>query len=404
MINLIYILVDVYRRMMLKSLLIVLLACCALMANAQKKDTTIILLSDLKIQIEATQALNDLYNFKFAKAEQQFRWLKQKYAWHPLPYFLLGLSEWWKILPNTRDTSHDDRFLSYMDTVIYVAKRLRKKSEHKVEASFFLAAGYGFKGRLYSEDQRKQWRKAASAGKNALKYLDDSKGKHELSPELLFGDALYNYFSVWVPENYPLLKPILVFFPKGDKELGIKQLREVSFNAFYTRTEAQVFLMRILNNYENDKRSALQIGEYLHQTYPDNSYFHRYYARLLYSNGKFNDVIPVAEKILTHIDSGKLGYEATSGRYAAFFLGHVYETRKRYPEAKTSYNRAMEFAEEIEATDTGYYLYSMLNLGRIYADVDGNKTKAKEYYKKVKKLAKRKHPAYKEAKKRLKEL
>ncbi|MCH9029075.1 MAG: tol-pal system protein YbgF, partial [Bacteroidetes bacterium] len=58
-----------------------------------------ILISDMKIQIETTEAVNNLYNFKFEKAEMQFRWLLQKYDWHPLPYFLLGLSEWWKILP-----------------------------------------------------------------------------------------------------------------------------------------------------------------------------------------------------------------------------------------------------------------------------------------------------------------
>ena len=70
----------------------------------EKTDTTLILINDVRIQIEATEALNDLYNFKFDKAEQQFRWFKQKYAWHPLPYFLLGLSEWWKIMPNTKKT------------------------------------------------------------------------------------------------------------------------------------------------------------------------------------------------------------------------------------------------------------------------------------------------------------
>lgn len=45
--------------------------------NPVKKDTTIILISDITMQIEISQALNDLYNFKFAKAEQQFRWFKQ---------------------------------------------------------------------------------------------------------------------------------------------------------------------------------------------------------------------------------------------------------------------------------------------------------------------------------------
>ena len=75
-----------------------------------KKDTTIILISDLHVQLECTQALNDLYNFNFPRAEFQFKYLKTKFPWHPLPYFLMGLIEWWKIMPNTKDTSHDDSF------------------------------------------------------------------------------------------------------------------------------------------------------------------------------------------------------------------------------------------------------------------------------------------------------
>src|SRR5436190_8280548 len=179
-------------------------------------------------------------------------------------------------MPNTKDTSHDDRFMAYMDSTILVAEHLHKKyPEYKIEAAFFLSAAYGFKGRLYSDEERKSWGKAASAGKTALNYMEISKKQNHLSPELLFGDALYNYFSVWVPENYPALKPILWFFPKGDKKLGLAQLKEVSYNAFYTRTEAMVWLMRICAAYENEPNRALQLSEYLHQTFPDNPYFHR---------------------------------------------------------------------------------------------------------------------------------
>ena len=76
-----------------------------------KKDTTIILINNITMQIEISQALSDLYNFKFETAERQFRWFKQKYPWHPLPYFLLGLSEWWKIMPRIENRDHDDRFV-----------------------------------------------------------------------------------------------------------------------------------------------------------------------------------------------------------------------------------------------------------------------------------------------------
>jgi hypothetical protein len=392
----------------LKSLfLIFFLLVAGIDASSQasvKKDTTIILISDVSIQLECNQALNDLYNFKFDRAEDEFKDLRLRYGWHPLPYFLMGLIEWWKIMPNTKDQSHDESFLAYMDTTIQVAERLHDDfPPYKIESSFFLAAAYGFKGRLYSDEERKNWRKAASAGKDALDYMEESKGAHNLSPELLFGDALYNYFSVWVPENYPALKPVLWFFPKGDKALGLKQLKEVSYNAFYTRTEAMVWLMRILNSYENDQFQAMQISKYLIESYPDNPYFHRYYGRMLYSLGRYAEAEPVCKEILMRIDSGMLGYEATSGRYAAFFLGQINESKKDLEQAKKYYNLCLKYAEQIEATDSGYYLYSLIALGEI-SDKQGNKAEAKRYFKEVKDKADRKDDAFKDAKKRLKKL
>jgi hypothetical protein len=374
-------------------------------ARAQtKKDTTIILISSLNVQLESTLGLNDMYNFKFDQAAQQFTLLKKKYGWHPLGYFLLGLNEWWKIMPDTRQKGYDDNFLAYMDSAIVVAKKMRENfPEYKLEGAFFLAASYGFKGRLYADEERKNWTKAAFEGKTALNYLQECKEKNTLSPELLFGDALYNYFSVWVPENYSALKPIMWFFPKGDKKLGLQQLKEVSYNAFYTRTEAMVWLMRIANNYENDQVTAFKVSEYLYQTYPDNPYFHRYYARMLYSRGMHIELDLVGKSILNRIDSAKIGYEATSGRYAAFFLGQVYGNRGDLDKAKMYYSLAVKYAQQVEATESGYYLYSLIELGEIN-NKQGNKTEAKKYFNEVKKKASRKQEAYKDAKRRLKNL
>ena len=369
-----------------------------------KKDTTIILINNVTMQIEISDALSDLYNFKFTRAEQQFRWFKQKYPWHPLPYFLLGLSEWWKIMPNTKDTRYDDRFLAYMDSTIIVSENLFDKyPEYKIEGAFFLAAAHGFKGRLYSDEERKNWTKSAVEGKAALKYMEICREKADLSPELLFGDALYNYFSVWVPENYPSLKPIMWFFRKGDKQLGLKQLKELSYNAFYTPTEAMVWLMRILNSYENDQIRAFQLSEYLYTTYPDNPYFHRYYARMLYARGMYPEMELQSKNILARVDSAYLGYEATSGRYAAFFLGQFYESQRKWEDSKKYYLLAVKYAEEIGATESGYYLFSLIALGEIN-ERTGNKAEAKRYFKEVKKKSNRKDEAYKDAKKRLKNM
>jgi tetratricopeptide (TPR) repeat protein len=180
-------------------------------------------------------------------------------------------------------------------------------------------------------------------------------------------------------------------------------LKEVSYNAFYTRTEAMVWLMRISASYEHDPNRAFQISEYLHQTYPDNPYFHRYYARMLYTKGMYPELEIESKKILERIDGGQFGYEATSGRYVSFFLGQYYSSQHKLDDAKFYYLLAVKFAKQIDATESGYYLYSLIELGEI-AEKQGKKAEAKKYFKEVKDKAGRKEEAFKDAKRRLKAL
>ncbi len=360
-----------------------------------QSDSLKMLLLDMNVQMESTDAVNDMYNFKFEKAEKQFYKLKERFPKHPLPYFLLGLSQWWKIMPNVDNDHYDDRFLAYMDSAIYFAEELYDANDKNIEAAFFLAAGYGFKGRLYSE--RGWWRKSTVAGKHALDYLEISKGQNELSPEFLFGDGLYNYFAEWIPENYRFFKSILWLFPDGDKKLGLEQLKEVGNNAFYTRTEAQCFLMIIYGSLESNQVAALPYAKYLAQTFPDNSYFQRFYARTLYYAGYYDEAEKTSLSILQKIDSSYVGYEATSGKYASFFLGQIYEFYKDYSKAKQYYNRALEFTQHLQEFDSGYFLYALYRLA-IIAVAQNDHDSAALYYRQIMKYADRDHRTYKAAK------
>ena len=107
--------------------------------------------------------------------------------------------------------------------------------------------------------------------------------------------------------------------------------------------------------------------------------------------------------ILARIDSGNTGYEEVSGRYAGFYLGQIYEQRRNFEKSKYYYSKTIDFAEDVGATDSGYYLYSLIGLSEI-AVSEGDKKTAEEYLKRVKKESKKKHPANKRARKLLKEL
>ncbi len=389
----------------MKKLLLIILFTIAGLSSAQSQylmdqDSTI-LINNLYIQMEVTASVNAIYNAEHRKAEKDFRWIRYRFPTHPLPYFLYGLNEWWKILPEPQNRAYDDRFLAYMDSAIYFAEELFEKDEKNTEAAFFLAAGHAFKGRFYAETG--SWTKGAFEAKAALNFLELSKGKKDLSPEFLFGDGLYNYYAEWIPEHYAILKPVMRLFDEGDKELGLKQLTTVSRMAFYTRTEAQYFLMRILAVEEGKVYEGLQISEYLHQTFPQNAYFHRFYARLLYSTGKTMDAERECLEIIQAIDSGRMGYGNTAGRYAGFFLGQINERKSQLDEAQHYYKRAVAFSEAADEEEAGYYLYSLYHLG-IIAEATKQPDLAKEYYKKIKKKADRGESVRKKAKEKLKDL
>jgi hypothetical protein len=352
------------------------------------------LLLDKGLQYRVTKAINSMYNFDFATAERDFAVIMYQYPEHPLPDFLMALGYWWRIEINVDNERYDKIFIQYLDRANSKALKMLKQNPRNKEAAFFLAAGYGFQGRLYSE--RKSWTKATFAGKNALNYMEMSRGEEEFNPELLLGDALFNYFSIWIPENYPLLKPVLALFPKGNKKLGLTQLEKVASNAFYTRVEAQYFLFRLYGSEENRPQDALRIVEYLHEKFPNNPYFHRSYARYLYTTGKWTQAMQESLDILNRIEQKQFGYEATSGRYAAFYLGEYFYRIGNNIEAKRYYSKTVTIGEESETQESGYYLYSLISLGKI-ATAEKNRALAKTYFNQVKRYAKRKHPAHQEA-------
>ena len=302
------------------------------------------LLLDRGLQYRITKSINSMYNFDFDVAERDFKVIAYQYPDHPLPDFLMALSYWWRIEVDVTNEKYDKIFLAYIDRANEKAEKLYDEDKTNKEAAFFLAAGYGFQGRLLSE--RKSWTRAAWAGRNALKYMELSRGEEEFNPELLLGDALFNYFSVWIPENYPLLKPILALFPKGNKQLGLKQLEQVAENAFYTRIEAMYFLFRLYASEEKKPYEALRISEYLNEKFPNNPYFHRSYARHLYTVGRWTESLRESEEILRRIDAKQTGYESNSGRYAAFYIAQYYDRIENRPEAKKYYLKTLSYGEE----------------------------------------------------------
>ncbi|TFZ66630.1 tol-pal system protein YbgF [Hymenobacter sp. UV11] len=355
------------------------------------------LLLDKDIQLELEGAVQNMYNFKFDKANKQFRSLRRRYPQHPMAYFLLGMSTWWKIMPNSvTDTRYDKTFLAYMDTAQTKAEALYKADAHNYEACFFLAGAYGQEARLHAE--RHDWRKATVASRRSLNYLQKSQEANGLSSEFLLGQGLFNYYADWISDEHPWLRPVLFFFPKGNRERGLAQLRKVSQTAFYTGNEAKVYLIDIMSG-EREKQSAAacELARQLSAQFPDNAYFQLRYARLAFELGRLEESEVACRSVLNKYASGQVGYEAYSCRPAAYILGYLMQHKYHdLAQAKDYYQRCAVYSEQVGMTKRGYYIFAQSRLASL-AVREQDVPAAHRYYRLIVEQADTGEQEYKEA-------
>ncbi len=328
-----------------------------------------------------TAGIYQIYNIKFQQAENTFRLLMKKYPHHPAGKFFDAMIVWWKIMLNRENESYDDLFVEKLENVIEMCDSILDNDPENVDAMFFKGGSLGFRGRLYA--LRKEWFKAALDGKEALPLV---YRVYEIDPnneEVKLGFGIYNYYATAIPEKYPFIKPVMIFFPEGDKELGIKQLKEVALKAKYARIEARFFLLTLYYQFEEDFNKALHYAKILVSDFPDNPTFQRYYGRIFVKKGDYKNASAVFGDILKKCKTGLPGYNEKVEREAVYYLGVKYDIDKKLDSALVMFRRCVELSKKIDGDEpSGFWVNATLYLGMVYDQLD-ERAKAIAQYNKV---------------------
>jgi len=334
----------------------------------------------------AQKGINLVYNLEFEKAENEFLYLVDNYPAHPAGKFFLGMIEWWKILINVDDESRDETFIEKMDDVIALCDSLLDVNENDVTALFFKGGALGFQGRLRAN--RSSWIKAANDGRRALPIVQKA---FKLAPDnydILLGIGIYNYYASTIPESYPIVKPLMIFFPSGDKQKGIEQLTRASDNATYAATEAKYFLLQLNYNYEKKFPKALEIAASLHERFPHNVLFQRYVGRCNYVLSKHEDARKTFLDILEKCGKNFQGYGNYAKREAFYYLGLIEMDNRRYDEALKYFYQCDELCRTLDSEEpSGFMAMTNLRIGMIY-DLQKKRKYAVMQYQKVLKMKK----------------
>ncbi|MCU0452608.1 MAG: tetratricopeptide repeat protein [Bacteroidetes bacterium] len=335
--------------------------------------------ADLDRRIQ--RSVNLIYDLKFEEAELELAEVVRQRPDHPAGHFFVAMVQWWRILSNFSSTSQDEKFYDLLDRVIEICDRRLAKDDKDVTALFFKGGAVGFRGRLRAN--RGKWVGAANDGVVALPLVRKAYALDPKNADVLLGIGIYHYYAEVIPDRYPIVKPLMVFFPSGDRALGLKQLEEASQRAVYARTEAKYFLMQNMYMFEKDFGRALTLAQELHEEYPKNPLFHRYLGRCYVANGR----LAAANEIFAEVDrryvTGQRGYDAYDGREAAYYLGRRDFIAGSYDTALKHFYRCDEMSRTLDREGpSGFMVMANLQIGMIY-DLQGKRTYATRQYQKV---------------------
>lgn len=333
------------------------------------------------VRTRARRGLDLLYDMKFSEAERVFAQISRRYPEHPVGPFMEALSTWWQILLDLPNTSHDDAFYDAMDEVIDRADRMLDENPDSQDAAFFKGAALGFRGRLHSN--RHHWIRAAYDAKRAMDYVLGLAEKNPRNDDFIFGKGIYDYYAALVRERYTVAKALMAFFPEGDKERGLRELRRTAEQGWFIQTEATYFLLQINYRYEEDFQKSLQNVRWLRERHPNNPFFHNFEGRVYAKWGRWRKAQGIFDTVLARHAAGRSGYNDHQAEIALYYIGRSHLVYDEYRKALGYFVQLERLtADEEEGEESYYRTLGRLRQGMIY-DALGQREIARDRYESV---------------------
>lgn len=319
------------------------------------------------------KGLDHIYNYEYAEANSVLHQVEKKYPNHPVSYILDAFVMYWQYLPIKDNATKSKEYVGKLNQCLDAITKRYGKNSTDPEAVFYTIVARGYIAMMYNYNG--ELMSAAGEAKKAYNALITGLKLTEKNPEFYFTSGMYNYYVELYPEDHAIVKPLMIFFKNGDKSLGLKQVDIATRQGVITKAEACFYLSHIYLEHETNFPKALTYTQKLVSWYPQNQIFNMVNTETLILNGKFDE----AEKGMNMLKANTKGFYPIAYNT---FQGLIYEKdAKNDSAAQKSYLTALRTPHDDQYTRE-YYAMSYAGLARI-ANRAGNKSKAREYYKKA---------------------
>ena len=339
-------------------------------------------LTDSLVRHHATLGLRAVYGMQFDEADEQFQVIASRHPNHPIGPFLAALGTWWKILLDYSNTEHDESFYAAMTAIIDQCNGMLDADKDNFDAMFFKGMALGFRGRLRTN--RREYIRAAADGKRAMDYVLEVGRRYPESHDFAFGEGLYKYYAAIIRERFPVMRPLVAFFPKNDRAEGLAAIERTAMHGHYFKTEATYFLLQIYYNYEDNYSKTIEHISWLRAEHPGNSFFHTLEGRIYLRWGYWDRVASIFDDVLDRFKRGAPGYTAAMAEQALYYLARSHMVAGRYQDA-SSLLLQLEALSARLPHDTYFKVMGRLQAGMAY-DVQGQRKMAETRYRQVRSM------------------
>ena len=219
-----------------------------------------------------TQTDEEINNYIFSGEWQQAKLVIEKKIRenpdHPKYYFIKAymyyLSRYFTNTGMSRDST--------IDAVHYYSRMAINKGEaldQSTEIKFYIGCAYGYLARAHG--MRQEWWSAYWAASSCENYLEEVIEEDPNCYDAYFELGVINYYPAVAITGFTSTLAWIGGM-SGDRELGLNYLNNVADNGELFKSEANIALGVIFNNFENDLKTASEYYNRVIEMHPSNNF------------------------------------------------------------------------------------------------------------------------------------
>lgn len=223
--------------------------------------------------------VDSIYNMQFTYADKVYSQISKQYPNHPLVTLFKGIETYWENYPLLPASAAAATFKEEIHRCIELSEKNITSSN---EAEYLLANLCARSLLLEYYANNELHNDVFPLASTTYQLIKKSFAFTSSQTDFYFFTGIYNYYREMYPKVHPAYIPLVIFFRKGNRVAGLKELETAARNSILLKAEAYSDLSYICISYENNYQQAYNYSKFANNLCPDNpEYLEEYIKNLL---------------------------------------------------------------------------------------------------------------------------